>query len=83
MYYMFTKIRNLMLSDFTRIMYGSCLSTTQSTALLQKQLEKLYCNVHMQYFTLFLFPLFISNRHSVSLVFCICRNVSDFANSKY
>jgi len=55
MYYVFTKIRNLMLSDFTTMMYGSCLSTTQSTALLQKQLEKLYCNVHMQYFTLFLF----------------------------
>lgn len=40
MYYMFTKIRNLMLSDFKTMMYGSCLSTTQSTALLQKQLEK-------------------------------------------
>jgi len=44
-----------MLSDFTTMMYGSCLYTAQSTALLQKQLEKLYCNVHMQYFTLLFF----------------------------
>jgi hypothetical protein len=40
-----------------------------------------YCNVHMHYFTVFLFSIIYFKTDIVSLVFCICRNMSDFATA--